>query len=232
MVTLNELVYDLWDIVRPTLSDDDTFDKRQIEFWVKNQRALWLRNELNKNRTIDDNIIQDLGCVELELADAADCCDVSDGCKVLRTKLTIPNTIELHNKTGLTRVALINKLSIPFNFVPYEQAIFSGNGRFNKNQIFAFLLNDRIYLIAKNPTLVKYLEYINVRGIFEDPTEAAAFSHCSGEACYSKNSKYPVNRWMIEYMKAEILKINFSTALQAVEDKTNNAKADNINEKP
>jgi hypothetical protein len=53
MVTLNQLIYDLLEIVRPNLSDDDNFDKRQIAFWIKNQRALWLRNELNKNRTVE-----------------------------------------------------------------------------------------------------------------------------------------------------------------------------------
>ncbi len=230
MLTLNKLIYDLWEIVRPNLSDDDNFDKRQLAFWIKNQRALWLRNELNKNRTIDDNVIQDLGCLELELADKADCCELSDGCKILRTKETIPNTIELHNKTGITRVAPIDKISIPFSFVSYERAIYSGNGKYNKNAIFTFLLNDRIYVMSKNDSLSKYITHINVRGVFEDPEEAARFTHCDGTPCYTDNDKYPLNRWMVDYMKAEILNLNFNAALQAVEDTSNNAKADNNNE--
>lgn len=230
MVTENELIYDLWEIIRPNISDDDSFDKRQLSFWIKNQRALWLRNELNKDRTIDDNIVQDLGCVELEVSDRADCCELSSGCKILRTKLTIPNTIELHNKTGLTRVAPIDKLQVPFSFVNYERAIYSGNGRFNSNQIFAFLLNNRIYLTSKSNEVLKYITHINIRGVFEDPTEAANFSHCDGTPCYTKNSKYPVNRWMIDYMKEAILKLNISASLQAVNDDINNAKADNVNE--
>ncbi len=35
---------------------------------------------------------------------------------------------------------------------------------------------------------------------------------------------------MVDYMKAEILNLNFNAALQAVEDTSNNAKADNNNE--
>jgi len=227
MATLNQLVYDIWEIARPRISDDDNFDKRQFEFWIKNTRALLLRNELNKNRTIDPNLIQDLGCVELELADAADCCEITDGCKILRTKLEIPNTIELHNKTGITRVAPVNKLTVPFNFVDYERAIYSGNGRFNSNQVFAFLLNDRIYLKVNNTDIAKYLTHINVRGVFEDPKEAAKFHHCSGDPCYTGSSEYPVNSWMIETMKQMILQVDLATSLQAVEDSTNNAKADN-----
>ena len=229
MITLDELIYDLWEIVRPNISDDDSYDKRQFAFWIKNQRALWLRNELNKNRTKDDNIIQDLGCVELELADLADCCELEDGCKILRTKLVIPNTIELHNKTGLTRVAPINKMAIKFNFVDYERAVHSGNGRFNKNQIFAFLLKSRIYLTSKNAEFLKYITHINIRGVFEDPEEAGKFKHCSGEPCYTSKSPYPVNRWMIDYMKSEILKLNVAPSMQAVDDSSNNAKADNVN---
>ncbi len=230
MVTLNQLVYDLLEIIRPNLSDDDSFDKRQIAFWIKNQRALWLRNELNKNRTVDPNIVQDLGCIELELADKADCCELSDGCKILRTNVEIPNTIELHNKTGITRVAPIDKLSVPFSFVSYERAIWSGNGKYNKNHVFAFILNNRIYVISKDQQIAKYMTHINVRGIFEDPEQAARFKHCSGEPCYSTNSNYPVNSWMIDYMKDAIIKLNFATALKVPTDNSNNAKDDAVNE--
>lgn len=227
MATLNELIYDIWEIARPRISDDDNFDKRQFAFWIKNTRALLLRNELNKNRTIDPNLIQDLGCVELELADAADCCEITDGCKILRTKLEIPNTIELHNKTGITRVAPVNKLTVPFNFVSYERAIWSGNGRFNKNQVFAFILNNRIYLKVGTSDIAKYITHINIQGVFENPTDAAKFHHCSGDACYTDDSEYPVNNWMIETMKQMILQVDLAASLQAVEDSTNNAKADN-----
>lgn len=227
MVTLNELVYDLWEIARPRISDDDNFDKRQFRFWIKNTRARLLRNELNKNRTIDSNIIQDLGCVPLELADKADCCEITDGCKILRTSKEIPNTIELYNKSAITRVAPINKLEVPFNFVEYERAVFSGNGRFNSNQVFAFPLNNRIYIKIKDSNIAKFLTHINVMGVFEDPEEASKFKHCDGTACYTDNSKYPVNNWMIETMKEMILSVNLNAALQAVEDTSNNAKADN-----
>ena len=228
MITLNKLIYDLWELVRPNLSDDDNFDKRQLAFWIQTQRALLVRNELNKNRTIDDNLIQDLGCLELELADKADCCDISDGCKILRTKDVIPNTIELHNKSAITRVAPIDKHTIPFSHVSYERAIWSGNGRFNVDQIFTFELNDRIYLKATNDSLLKYITDINVRGVFEDPTEVGKFTQCANDTiCYTNDSKYPINAWMVDYMKAAILQLNFQTALQAPQDNTNNAKADN-----
>jgi len=84
--------------------------------------------------------------------------------------------------------------------------------------------------MSKNDSLSKYITHINVRGVFEDPEEAARFTHCDGTPCYTDNDKYPLNRWMVDYMKAEILNLNFNAALQAVEDTSNNAKADNNNE--
>jgi hypothetical protein len=61
---------------------------------INEQRSLWLRNEYNKNRSIDPYVIQDLNCIELELVDPIQCCiAVPTGCKVLSTKKKIPNTI-------------------------------------------------------------------------------------------------------------------------------------------
>lgn len=230
MVTFNQLIYDLWEIIEPTISDDSNFDKRQLAFWIKNQRANLIRNELNKNRTIDDDIIQDLGCIGLEVADAADCCSETDGCKVLRTVQKIPNAIELHNKPAITRVAPINKLDIPFNFVDYERAIYSGNGRFNSKQIFAFLLNGYIYIKSKDMSITKYLTDINVRGVFEDPEDATKFVDCDNQPCFSYDSEFPIKRWMVDFMKSNILQLNIIPATQAVDDGTNNAKADNTHE--
>ena len=63
---------------------------------INEQRSLWLRNEYNKNRSIDPYVIQTLPCLELELVDPIQCCvPVPAGCKVLRSKKKIPNTIEL-----------------------------------------------------------------------------------------------------------------------------------------
>ena len=85
MATLNEISYDLLSIVRPQLSDDTDIEIRQIKFWIRNQRALWIRNELNRKRSIDEDIIQTL-CADIEEVDASDCCGIDLDCDILRTK--------------------------------------------------------------------------------------------------------------------------------------------------
>lgn len=224
-MTLNELAYDLLERVRAELSDDEYIDKRQLKFWIHNQRALWLRNELNRNRTIDSNIIQDLGCVELEVVDASACSDIPVGCSVLRTIKDIPNAIELHNKTLITRIGPLDQSIPDFTFTSHERAIFSGNGKYNVKHIYAYLLNNKMYLKfdEKCNLEAKMLTHVNIRGVFEDPTEVATFTDPTGASCYSDDGEYPLNRWMYNYIKDAIVKADLSNMIMLPTDSTNNA---------
>jgi len=220
-MTENQLIYDIMELARGNqISDDTDLDGRQIMFIANNQRHLWIRNEYNKpGRQIDHNIEQDLGCVKLIPVDAAECCDVtiSTGCMILRTERKIPNTIEFHKGTGITRVGPINKLNIPFSFIPYSRAQFTGDDKYSKNMVQAFLLNNYLYFITPT-TQSAFMDYVNVRGVFETPSDAANFSDCDGTACYNKKtSKYPLNSWMYAYLKEQILR-ELGLALQTPKD--------------
>ena len=46
MNTLKELVYDIWQAVHVEVTDDTFLDERDIEFFIHNRRAMWLRNQL------------------------------------------------------------------------------------------------------------------------------------------------------------------------------------------
>lgn len=199
--SLNSIAYSILNQIRPHLSSDSDVDIREVKREIRKQRALLLRNEYNKNnRVIDDDVIQNLGCVELELADAADCCDIQSGCTVVRSVLDIPDTIELHQRTAITRVGPANKLDKSYLFIEYDRVPWFGNSRFNKNEIAAFLYNDKMYLISKDDN-VKFIKYINIRGVFEDVEAVAQFTTCSGDACYTDDDKYYLTDWMETYLK-------------------------------
>ena len=153
MASLNEIVYSIWEKIRPELADDDSIDFRLIQDAVHTQRALLLRNEYNRNRTIDPFVIQDLGCVELEVVDRAECCDITIGCSIIRTSQKIPSLIELHNES-LMWVNPVDKLEKSFSFISYERAKFISGHRFTSRQIYAFVLNNYIYLISEDDALV------------------------------------------------------------------------------
>jgi hypothetical protein len=204
MSTLNEYTYQIVEAVRPEIHDDDIIDHRHIKDLIHNQRAVWVRNELNKNRDIPEQLIQDLGCVPLQKANTIECCDFSGGCKIMRTVNKIPTPISLHHREAIERVGPADMLGKPYSIKDYKQAIFAGNGRFNKEMYFAFYRNGYLFVVSKD-VKVFTLKNINIRLVASDPTEAAIFNHCSGEACYTDDSEYPLTDWMWQYMKEYII---------------------------
>ena len=68
-MTLNELVYDLLERYQNIISDDIDIDFRKVAFWVHNQRALWISNNLKNLRYVQDVIAQEIRDVELEIVD-------------------------------------------------------------------------------------------------------------------------------------------------------------------
>ena len=226
MASFNELIFDLHNIVRAggQISDDDALDRRQIGFWIINQRAIWIRQEFQKNHSLDQKIIQDLGCVDIEQADTGECCTGSSNCSFMRTVRLIPTPIEFYNRTGITRVGPIDKGALPYSFISYEQSQWSGNGRWNSQQIVSFIGNDRIYLkIPVDNLFSSGQEQINVQGVFNDPRLVASFVTCNGVPCYTDDMDFPLQNWMIEFMKDMILKSNFRVALSTPADKVNDA---------
>ena len=226
MATLNEIAYDLLSIVRPQLSDDNDIDIRQIKFWIRNQRSLWLRNELNRKRTIDEEVIQTI-CADIEEVDASDCCDITINCSILRSKKKIPKTIELHNKNAIVRVGPVNKKGKPFSYIGYERVPWVGNGRFNQHLLYAFLYNEYIHVLTNN-SAYQDLKTIVIRGVFEDPIEVSAFTDCDDQPCYTDDDAYPLKSWMIPALKEAILKSNLMIEAQAESqgDDSNNAASD------
>lgn len=228
MSTLREITFSILESVKPKAAITEPITEQLIHFHVKNTRAKFIRNELNKQRSIDNEIIQDLGCLELEKVDRADCCEVQAGCIILRTKLKLPGFIELHQKNLLTRVGPIDKIKRPYQLIPYERVPFEFLNKFTKNEVKAFLMNsnDYLYIITHEDNLLrKTLKYINVQGVLENPEDASRFSTCSGNTCFSDTSQYPLKEWMIDGIKQEVIKLLFAESKQPI-DSTNNAKID------
>jgi len=226
-MTLNKAIYELRELLRRNnLFDDDRLDDRLLKHWVHTQRALWIRNEINKNRSIDEQIIQSLGCVNLEVADRSSCPSFTTGYSVLQTVEDIPKTIELNTSDGIIEVGPIDRIARPFSYTNINRARVAGNGRFNSKIIFAFRYHQKILVIAKNmqsESFAKYLRYIHVRGVFENPEDVATFTHIDGAACYTDDDDYPMNTWMWNYIKESIIKFNFRDLLINPVDKVNDA---------
>jgi len=227
-MTLAEMVAELKMLLRNNrLSDDERMDDRLWEKLIVTQRALWIRNQIVKNSKPQSAVVQDLGCVGITTADPAECCDFNTNCTVLRTSVEVPRRIETPNFDGITRVGPVDKFQIDYLYVPYERARWAGGGYFNGNAIVATELNDYVYLISRSPSdYFKYLSFVNIRGVFEDPRTVGAFTRCTGEACFSADSEYPITEAMWVYMKNQIVESNFGILTSVLSDKKNDADAE------
>lgn len=231
MITKNKLVFDTLDFLyRNHISDDIDIDERQIMYLWNIQRALWISNEYNKpGRTIDSDIEQDLGCVELVLASPYECCDIDldDQCKVLRTKEKIPKPLNLNIGLAITRVAPVNKILTNknvFSFVPYNTIDVQTSNKYTGRSTYSFYLNGYVYIITSQ-NWVKLLKYINIRGVFEDPEEVKNFNNCDGSSCYDDNSAYPMPGKYIAYIRDYVIE-GLLRSLSIPKDEQNNAKDD------
>jgi len=224
--TKNHLIYDLMNMVRGgKLSDDELFSERQISFWIDTTRATLIRQDINKNRSINPDIVQSLGCVPVTIVDDSECPCKIVGCSTVMTEIDIPNTIETYQKNLITRVGPVQTSAKAYSFIPYQRAVWSGNNRFTKRITKAYLHNNRMYIVGPIDE-IGFLEYINIQGVFEYPEAAADFTHCSGKVCYTNDEPYPIAAWMIETMKKMIIQDNFKIGISVPTDNTNNAKGD------
>tara|TARA_R110000796_G_scaffold57700_2_gene133182 strand:- start:18229 stop:18993 length:765 start_codon:yes stop_codon:yes gene_type:complete len=229
MLTLEKMIGQLEEAININ-SDDTVFSDRLFIDLINQARAVFIRQDLNKKRTADPTIIQELPCVEMEPTTAAlcGCLDIPGNCQLLRSKKKIPDTIELSHNDGILSVRPVQIIQAPFSYVDYKRIPHIHYSRFTKNVIYAFLLDDYMYLYSPGQEHYGLIEQIHIRGIFEDPTEAGNFVNSCGDPCFTQESNYPVATWMFESaIKPHILQ-QMVVKTQAPLDKDNNANDDTV----
>jgi hypothetical protein len=217
MSTLSEIVYNLRNLATAgRLSDDSIITFNQLKFIVNYKRAQYLRQDYNKNYFDNDFVYQDLGCLEMELADEAECCHFETGCQLFRTKNLLPEFVKLVDRFGI-KVNAINKTK-RFELVLPERFPFVGNTKYPSLTEKIFYLNNRLY--SKN------LYALNVRGILVNPIDARGFV-CGDGPCYTEESQYPITADMLELITKDIMQTELKILLMTGQDFENNAKYDN-----
>ena len=230
MATLNEILFDVAESVRSIISDDFEIDNRKIVFWIKNQRAKYLRQEFNKPyRIVDQRVTQNIESLPLQVVNVLTIPNITlpVSKKVLRSTVEIPNTIEQYYKPTFTRIGSIDITDRRFTLIDYSKAPYAGNGKLNKEEFFVFLIQKRLYVISNdNNRKWKGLKYINLQGVFEDVEEVEAVRKTLGlrSTDYTWDEYYPVGDWMIPFLKEEIKKTDLRQFI-IPKDNTNDANA-------
>lgn len=219
MVSRNEIVYDIFEQLRKHISDDDAIDVRQLEVWVKDYRAEMLKQRFDKNPfNIEDTFIQYLPELDVEKVDSSSVTGLTSGRYLMKITKAIPATIRRKGYTGtLLHIGSSDKLNHSFTITDYATAIDSGNGRFNRDEIFAFPYNGYIYLYSKGD-VTKTIYHVDIQGVFEDPKEAYLVTQAS--SVYTGDENFYTSRDIKKAIVVSILKDKYGINVNPPVDNT------------
>jgi hypothetical protein len=214
-MTLNEIIYTIRESLR-RYTVDSTVDDREIIFQVNLQRALYFRNEFNKNyRDVIETNKQTL-CLNLIPYEKDNC--------VLISNKEIPRFIELHEKPSISRITSSVQHDVPFDIVSFTKLPFVGNGRFNTKNVFVSLTPDSKLIVKSKNKQLSMLNKILVTGVFENPLALQSFK-CDLEEtqdCFSFDKEYPMSPHTFVYIMQNVVNY-FLAKLQIPVDASNNA---------
>jgi len=191
-MTLDEIAYNILNLVRGGRSNNgDHISLEQIKFNIKYYRAMLIRRDFARNGNITRHLEQSLNCVKLVKVDASKCCTLPVNCDVYASVVKIPRTVRMNFKDSITHVADVTGLhTIPIvdpqtvQWLPYD--------KYTKTAKRAYMIEDTLYIYNANG-----LEFINVRGVFEDP-EALKDYDCDGSECYDPELQFPIPMDMVQ----------------------------------
>lgn len=224
MATIKEIVYDLKNIIRGGLqSDDEMISDRQIEFQVNSLRAQYIRQDVNKRRSISDNIKQMIHCLEVEPVSGTTC-GLSNDIMIVRSKEKIPNAIETSHQDLITAIGPTGILSTNFHMIPFNRAPWAGNNRYTKRMTFSFLLDSFVYVVGPEAEM---LEKIKVEGVWQNPRDIESYKKDDGSPSYdAEMEEYPLSTSMLDLIKQSMIATNLQPLVQMPTDISNNAKSD------
>ena len=230
-ITLNDLIYRVYENLRATGNSDDDVDIREIANWIQNIRAKYIKQKADKYplAPIDEAYVQDLGAVQIEIVDSSNHDTLKSFRNMMRSAVSIPSPIE--TSTGLPlllRTSPCDLLEQEYNLISYYKAPFIGKGKFNKFETFSCQISDRIYIISNDPSIFE-IKYLSVRGVFGNPLEVMAFVNPNQPTEYYYQQNYPINISMAEDLITEATNLWYKFNVTAPKDTIENQSDDLIN---
>ncbi len=199
--------------------DRANVDDRTLIRLLNQHRAVFIKNEYNKNKSIDTNLAQEITVI-LEVADQSTVDYISTLDRTLASRIAIPQLIKISHRELVLSVRNPNILGIRYNYIASEQAVYAGNGKFNTKDVFVFIYNDRLYVkLQKDNPKIAMLPSVTLLGIFENPLECIPLQ--TSDYVDNMDYEYPMTDYIWGYVKANILRESFGVVESTIEDRKN-----------
>ena len=190
--------------LRNSLSQDyKHLDTRMLIRLINEFRTVYIKNEYNKNKTIDPDLAQEISFV-MNIQDQSTIIAVSTKDRILKSDLELPKPIKLSHRDIVLTIRSPKLLSDNYNYITKDDAVYAGNGRFNTKDIYCFLYNRYLYtkLKKENPK-IGLLSTMSMLAIFEDPLDCIPFQY--NEYIDPLDYEYPMTDTIWGYIKSNIL---------------------------
>lgn len=151
-------------------SDDENLSNEQLAFIVGYYRAKLFKQDQDKGKMNKSLYVQNLGRVPLTQVDKNECCE---GDCIIRTELKIPTPLDSARGLNITFVGTAN--GRPFDRQEHNTIIWNKAAKYTGREPKWYYQNGYLYII--NPPSMM-LEYINIQGVFQDPSVAESFRTC------------------------------------------------------
>lgn len=209
-MTLNQLIDDvLLEARNSNIAESEKLSRRQIELWIKTYRAFLIKQDLDKDRTINPLYTQ---TIRMHISKVEE--DPEHFEYVGDDKL--PKLIDFNYRPGVVSVKDSHGNLIQIG--SETKMKFQKYRKYTCNDYIAYVKGDEIYVESRN----NLIEYIDVEVIAEDPTETIM--------CYDPNEdEYPIPGAMWATIKQLIFTRDIPTMIQMPSDTTNDSNDDTQN---
>lgn len=209
-MTLNQLCDDiLLEARNSNIGESEKLSKRQIELWIKTYRALLIKQDIDKNHTINPLYTQTISMHVSKIEEEKEHYEyVGDK--------DLPTLIDFNYKPGV--ISVKDSFGNIIQLGSETKMKLQRYRKYTCKEYIAYVKGNKIYVESSNPIL----EFIDVEVIAEDPTEL--------KECYDPDKdEYPIPGAMWTTIKQLIFTRDIPTMLQSVSDTTNNSSDDTQN---
>lgn len=209
-MTLNQLIDNVLLIARNNnIAESEHLSRIQIEKWIIAYRAMLIKQQIDKDRDIDDMYLTTIEPIHIERE------EIVPGSYVYVGDQELPKLIKFNHRSGV-----VNVRDMFGNLIQVGNRTKAKLQKYRKatcKDYIAWVKDNKIYVDGDS----NQLEYISVDVIAEDPTE--------GNACYDPDTEFPIPEHMIPTITQLILDRELRFMINMPSDDTNNAHDDTQN---
>lgn len=223
MNSLKHLIYNIRTLIKDRHSDDIKFTDRNIAYWIKYLRVKLIRQDFDRNRSVSDNIIQEIS-VDLESIDKGQTKGIELDDFEIKSKQKLPKFISTQNKDLLLNISSSIDDEFVITIQPKSVATKNQNNKYGKKFPVAYLDNGYLYIKGCN----FYIENVLITGVFEDPESATKFNNPNITENEFYEMDYPLENHMIDMINSIIKSNELNLYFQIPEDKVNDAQNNSL----